>query len=97
MQNYKVKIIAALLAFFLGEWGIHKFYLNEQKSGKKYLIWCVVGLLTCWLLIGLIPLLVLVVKKLIDCFTLLFMSDEEFDVKYNHIEEGKVERGILTD
>jgi TM2 domain-containing membrane protein YozV len=93
----KEKIVAALLAFFLGEWGIHKFYLNEQESGKKYLIWCVVGILTSWLLIGLIPLVVLCVKKLIDCFTILFMTDYEFDVKYNHIEEGKDERGILTD
>ena len=58
----KEKIVAALLAFFLGEWGIHKFYLNEQESGKKYLIWCVVGILTSWLLIGLIPLVVLCVK-----------------------------------
>lgn len=93
----KEKIVAALLAFFLGEWGIHKFYLNEQESGKKYLIWCVVGLLTCWLLIGFIPLIVLGVKKLIDCFTYLFMTDYEFDVKYNHIEENQGEKGILTD
>ena len=79
----KQKIIAALLAFFLGEWGIHKFYLNEQAQGKKYLIWCVVGLLLSPILIGLIPLLVLVIKKLIDCFTILFMTDQEFDEKYN--------------
>ena len=93
----KEKIVAALLAFFLGEWGIHKFYLNEQESGKKYLIWCVVGILTSWLLIGFIPLIVLGIKKLIDCFTYLFMTDYEFDVKYNHIEEGEDEKGILTD
>lgn len=93
----KEKIVAALLAFFLGEWGIHKFYLNEQESGKKYLIWCVVGILTSWLLIGFIPLIVLGVLKLVDCFTILFMSDHEFDVKYNHIEENKDERGLLTD
>lgn len=84
MQNYKEKIIAALLAFFLGEWGIHKFYLNEMESGKKYLIWCVVGILTSWLVVGLIPLVVLIIKKLIDCFTLLFMTDQEFNEKYNN-------------
>ena len=80
----KEKIIAALLAFFLGEWGIHKFYLNDQAAGKKYLIWCVVGILLSPVLIGLIPLLVLVVKKLIDCFTILFMTDQEFDDIYNN-------------
>jgi TM2 domain-containing membrane protein YozV len=79
----KEKIIAALLAFFLGEWGIHKFYLNEQKQGKRYLIWCVVGIVLVPVLIGLIPLIVLLVKKLIDCFSILFMTDEEFDEKYN--------------
>ena len=94
----KEKIVAALLAFFLGEWGIHKFYLNEQESGKKYLIWCVVGLLTCWLLIGFIPLIVLCVKKLIDCFTILFMSDRDFDLKYNSFYVNpSAEKGILTD
>lgn len=89
----KEKIIAALLAFFLGEWGIHKFYLNDQQSGKKYLIWCVVGLLTSWLLIGLIPLFVLLIKKFIDCFSYLFMTDAEFDEKYNDIPMNQ--RGIL--
>lgn len=79
----KEKIIAALLAFFLGEWGIHKFYLNEQEVGKKYLIWCVVGIVLSPVHIGLIPLIVLLVKKLIDCFSILFMTDEEFDEKYN--------------
>ena len=83
MQNRKEKIIAALLAFFLGEWGVHKFYLNEQESGKKYLIWCVVGVLTSWFLIGLIPLVVLFVKKIIDGINYLLMTDEEFDGLYN--------------
>ena len=92
----KEKIIAALLAFFLGEWGIHWFYLNEQDKGKKYLIWCVVGICTCWLLIGLIPLLVLWVLKLVDCFSILCMPDQEFDEKYNHTNINH-EKGILTD
>ena len=88
----KEKIVAALLAFFLGEWGIHKFYLNEQKQGKRYLIWCVIGIVLSPVLIGLIPLVVLLVKKLIDCFSILFMTDEEFDEKYN----GRNHK-ILTD
>lgn len=96
MRNYKEKFIAALLAFFLGEWGLHKFYLNEQSAGKKYLIWCLVGICTSWLLIGLIPLMVLWVLKLVDCFGYLFMSDEEFDQKYNHVNINH-EKGLLTD
>ena len=92
----KEKIIAALLAFFLGEWGIHWFYLNEQNKGKKYLIWCAIGICTCWLLIGFIPLLVLWVLKLVDCFSILCMSDQEFDEKYNPSSVNH-ERGILND
>lgn len=79
----KEKIIAALLALFLGQMGIHWFYLNDQKKGKNYLIWFIVGVLTCWLLIGLIPLVVLAIVALVDCFKILFMTDEEFDEKYN--------------
>ena len=90
----KQKIIAALLAFFLGEWGIHKFYLNEQKQGKKYLIWCIIGIVLSPIIIGLIPLVVLVVKKLIDCFSILFMTDQEFDEKYN---SSNSKREILND
>ena len=83
MQRHKEKIVAALLAFFLGEWGVHKFYLNEQEAGKKYLIWCVVGILTSWFLIGLIPLVVLFFKKIIDGANYLLMTDDEFDGFYN--------------
>ncbi len=92
----KDKIIAALLAFFLGEWGIHKFYLNEQSAGKSRLIWCAVGVCTSWLIIGLIPLLVLWVMKIIDGVSLLCMPDQEFDERYNHTKINH-EKGLLTD
>lgn len=92
----KQKIVAALLAFFLGVWGIHWFYLDNRERGKKYLIWCVVGIVLSFAIIGLIPLLVLAVMSLIDCFTYLFMSDEEFDERYNHAKINR-EKGILTD
>ena len=91
----KEKIVAALLAFFLGVWGIHWFYLNEQAKGKKYLIWCIVGILLSWAIIGLIPLVVLAIVALVDTFKILFMTDEEFDEKYNS-QAGK-ERQILND
>lgn len=93
----KQKIIAALLAFFLGVWGIHWFYLDNQEKGKKYLIWCIVGLVLSPLFIGLIALLILAILGLVDCFNFLFMTDKEFDEKYNHIDENRNERGLLTD
>lgn len=90
----KEKIVAALLAFFLGAWGIHWFYLDEQRKGKNYLIWCIVGVLTSWLLIGLIPLIVLGILALVDCFKFLFMTDAEFNDTYNCKYN---ERNILND
>ena len=36
----KNKTIAALLAFFLGGIGIHKFYLGDSGSGLMYLLFC---------------------------------------------------------
>ena len=36
----KSRIVAALLAFFLGGFGAHKFYLNKNGKGFLYLIFC---------------------------------------------------------
>ncbi|WP_218966776.1 TM2 domain-containing protein [Snodgrassella alvi] len=36
----KSRIVAALLAFFLGGLGIHKFYLNQNLQGILYLVFC---------------------------------------------------------
>ena len=85
----KEKILAAVLALFLGELGIHWFYLNDQQKGKKYLIWFIVGVLTSWLAIGLIPLIVLGIIAFVDCFKILFMTDEEFDEMYNSSSRHK--------
>lgn len=82
----KEKLIAALLALFLGTLGIHWLYLNEFKKGKSYLIWFIVGALTWWLAIGLIPLVILSIIAFVDCFKILFMTDEEFDEKYNALK-----------
>lgn len=79
----KNKIVAGLLALFLGTLGIHKFYLNETKPGVAYLVCYLAGLLTCWLLIGLIPMLVISILALIDAIKLLVMDDQAFDDKYN--------------
>lgn len=38
------KIAYALLAFFLGGLGIHKFYVKRTKMGLLYLIFCWTGI-----------------------------------------------------
>lgn len=63
------KIIAALLAFFLGGFGGQYFYLGKIGAG-------VLCLLFCWTFI---PSII----AFIDIIRFLVMSDKEFDLKYN--------------
>ena len=64
----KNRIIAAILAFFLGGFGVHKFYLGQIG-------WGVVYLLFCWTFI---PSVVAFVEFIIYLCT----SDEDFARKY---------------
>lgn len=57
----KDKIVAILLAFFLGGFGIHNFYLGESKKG-------VLRLLTCWFGLGGILALIDFIKMLIGSY-----------------------------
>jgi TM2 domain-containing membrane protein YozV len=63
------KITAALLAFFFGWFGVHKFYLGEGVAGVVYLLFC-------WTMIpGIIAFF--------EFFGLLLTSDQVFDARYN--------------
>ena len=66
--NGKSKLVAALLALFLGSLGIHKFYLGRIGLGILYLLFC-------WTFI---PSLL----GIIDGILLLTMSDENFNQRY---------------
>ena len=63
------KIIAALLAIFLGGLGIHKFYLGHWGWGIAYILFA-------WTFI---PAL----AGFIECILLLLMSEEKFGRKYS--------------
>lgn len=65
----KNKGIAAVLAFFLGGIGIHKFYLGENLAGILYFIFC-------WTFIP-------SVIAFFEFLGLLLMSDQAFNSKYN--------------
>jgi TM2 domain-containing membrane protein YozV len=64
------KSTTAILALFLGGFGIHRFYLGQTGKG-------IVSILFCWTLI---PSLI----GLIDFFAFLSMSNFTFDSKYNN-------------
>jgi TM2 domain-containing membrane protein YozV len=66
---HKNKIVASLLAIFLGGFGIHKFYLGKVLWGILYLIFS-------WTAI---PMILGIIEGLIY----LLMSDEAFQEKYS--------------
>lgn len=66
--NGKSRIATALLAFFLGAFGVHKFYLGQIGRGFLYLLFF-------WTAI---PAIIAFVEFII----FLVMSDEEFVAKY---------------
>ena len=68
----KSRIVAALLAFFLGGLGAHKFYLNKNGKGFLYLFFC-------WTYI---PAIV----SLIEAIGYLLQSDADFQAKYCPIQ-----------
>lgn len=64
----KERITAALLAFFLGGFGAHKFYLGRGVQGVLYLLFC-------WTFV---PAII----ALIEGIVYLTMSDADFNRKY---------------
>ncbi len=65
----KSKSTAIIFCFFLGSIGIHKFYLGENLAGILYLLFC-----WTW-----IPAII----AFFEFFSLIFMSDTDFNIKYN--------------
>lgn len=72
----KNRIVAAVLAFFLGHWGIHKFYLGKTNAGIIMLLMGTVG----WLLI--FPALANWVIAFIEFIIYLTKSDQQFYEDY---------------
>jgi TM2 domain-containing membrane protein YozV len=64
------KMVAAMLALFVGTFGIHKFYLGQVGAGIVYLLFFWTG----------IPSLIALIEGLIY----LTKSDQAFDMEYNY-------------
>ena len=72
-QAGKNKVVAGLLAIFLGGLGVHKFYLGKPVSGILYLLFFIFFFWTF------IPSIIAFIEGIIY----LTMSDEAFNAKYN--------------
>ncbi|NMC19873.1 MAG: NINE protein [Thermogutta sp.] len=72
------RVVASLLAIFLGSLGAHKFYLGQSGSGVVYLI---IGLFLGMCTFG-ISTLVIAIVGLIEGLFYLSYTDEAFAAKY---------------
>ena len=68
----KSKVAAALLSFFLGLFGIHRFYLGRVGSGVAMLVLSIIGWFTIGLLVGFVPLFIVGIWDVVDFFRILF-------------------------
>ena len=73
----KNKTTAAILAFFLGGIGVHRFYLGQGGLGILYLLFC-------WTFI---PMVI----SFIDFLIFLTMDEKAFNSKYNNGQNNSVE------
>ncbi len=68
----KSRLATALLCFFLGGLGIHRFYVGKVGSGILMLLLWGVGAITTWMMIGFVPLALVYVWSLIDLLVIIF-------------------------
>jgi TM2 domain-containing membrane protein YozV len=79
----KSKIVAGLLALFLGSFGIHWFYLGVKNKALTYLGMGIGGIVLSLVFVGLILLVIVGILALIDAIKFFTMSDQDFDMQYN--------------
>jgi TM2 domain-containing membrane protein YozV len=77
----KSKVVAGLLAIFLGTWGIHKFYLGFTGPGLVFLLVNTIGFAITWIMLF-IPNWILGLIAFIEGIIYLTKSDEEFEQVY---------------
>jgi TM2 domain-containing membrane protein YozV len=62
----KSRLVVVLLAFFVGQLGIHRFYVGKIGSGIGMLLLTIVGYATIIILFGFIPLAAVWIWNLVD-------------------------------
>jgi TM2 domain-containing membrane protein YozV len=72
----------AILAFLLGGFGAHKFYLGYNTAGIIMLAMFIGGWLTSIILIGLIPLFAVGIIAFIEFIICIVTDEDEFQRRY---------------
>lgn len=80
------KLLAGLLAIFVGYLGVHKFILGYNKEGFILLGGFIIGVLTYCFIIGIFIIMAVGIVSLIEGILYLTKSDEEF---YQTYQVGK--------
>lgn len=70
MVNHKSTAVSYVLWFFLGQLGIHKFYLGKTLMGLVYLGLGIIGWATTFILVGWFLLAILWILMILDLFTI---------------------------
>ena len=73
-MSEKSKVTAALLCFFLGELGVHRFYLGKTGTGVLQLVLLILGIALSFVGIGFILLAALGLWVVIDFILILVGS-----------------------
>ena len=76
-EETKSRIVAGILALFLGGFGIHKFYLGCTTAGSVMLVMFLFG----FIVIG-IPSFIITGIALIEALIYFFKSDDTFEETY---------------
>ena len=76
-KSDKNKIVAALLAFFLGSFGIHKFYLGYNGAGLAMLLLSIFGVILLF-----IPTIIIGLIAFIEFIIYLVTDDADFEERY---------------
>lgn len=80
--NEKSNVVAALLAFFLGGFGVHKFYLGYNTEGVILLVATIVSWFLLIILIGFLGLLAVGIICFIEAIIYLTKSPADFHATY---------------
>ena len=62
----KSRLAATLLAFFLGEFGAHRFYTGKIGTAVVMLVLAIIGIATVWFLVGIAFLVAVGIWALVD-------------------------------